>query len=400
MEIGLNVQYVGARRGGAEKYAETLARLLVDAGHGVHVFARQVDPDALPEGAVVHFVRPRMIPGMPWLKAWQFARSSELAMRRRQLDLIIGFDKTWYQDLYLAVGGAHPASLDASSCRFRSSWRRFSWRCGKALNLRQWVFRAIAARQFSTGNCPHIMAPSRISAEHFQRYHGIPSDRISVVYNAVDGDVALPSAAEVRRRFRRRHGLAEDDVAVLFVARNYSLKGLEPLMEAFAQLRAASPRAKLMVCGSHRDNRFRRRARRQGIEDRVLFLQFVDDVRSCFAAADLFALPTFYDPCSLVVLEAMCAGLPVITTRQNGASELVSHGVDGFVIDSPWATRALARAITQLTEDAGLRRRMAGRARQHSQAFTVDARMKQILDVLTRAAADRAVLSTTLRKAA
>jgi len=101
---------------------------------------------------------------------------------------------------------------------------------------------------------------------------------------------------------------------------------------------------RLLACGGKREAAHGRQAERLGITGQVNFLGFVDDIRSCFAGADVFAFPTFYDPCSLVVLEAMRAGLPVITTRANGAAELITDGSEGFIIDSPWDTDAFAPA--------------------------------------------------------
>ena len=143
-----------------------------------------------------------------------------------------------------------------------------------------------------------------------------------------------------------------------------------------------------MVCGSRRDGSYRRLAAALGIQRQVRFLGFVDDVQPCFAGCDVFAFPTFYDPCSLVVLEAMGAGLPVITTRQNGAGELLSEGQDGYVIDSPWALDALAQRLRRLATDDEQRRRMGRQARANVAHFTVHARLEELLAALRRAAAD------------
>jgi UDP-glucose:(heptosyl)LPS alpha-1,3-glucosyltransferase len=75
------------------------------------------------------------------------------------------------------------------------------------------------------------------------------------------------------------------------------------------------------------------------------FLGPRDDIRRLYAAADVLAHPTWYDPCSRVVLEALCCGLPVVTTRLNGAAEAIEDGRHGVVIDSPGNTAALADAI-------------------------------------------------------
>jgi UDP-glucose:(heptosyl)LPS alpha-1,3-glucosyltransferase len=222
-------------------------------------------------------------------------------------------------------------------------------------------------------------------AQHFREYHGMEPERIRVVYNALDPRVPRPGAREA---FRRRQGLGAEDGALLFVARNYGLKGLEPLLEAFAVVSRTHRGGRLVVCGSTRDRRYRRLVRRLRIVDRVTFLGAVDDIGECFAGCDAFAFPSFYDPCSLVVLEAMAAGLPVITTRCNGACELLDEGKDGFVIDSPWDVEALADRMHRLLADPALRATMGNRARGNVVRYTVDARQEELWRALEEAAQD------------
>jgi len=381
LRVALSAQRASLRRGGGERYVLTVARLLAEAGHQVWLFAAQAEPAEWPAG--VHFcqVPGLAVAGLRWLRAYHFAANSERAIRRFGADLVIGFDKTWYQDVLVAVGGAHPATLVSSGRRFRSAWGRGLWRAGKAASPKQWVFRRIADRQFRWHQ-PRVIAPSRMSAVHFQHYHGVPREMIRVVYNAVDRDVTMADRAGLRVAVRRQWGLGDDEVAVLFAACNYSLKGLEPLLNAFARLVPRASRARLVVCGSHHDRRYRRHAGRLGVAGRVVWLPYVEDMRRCYAACDAFALPTFYDPCSLAVLEAMCAGLPAVTTRQNGASELIRHGVDGFVIPWPWATEELAGHLGRLVRDEPLRRGMAEEARRAGAAFTLEARRSEILEAL------------------
>ena len=388
MKIALNIEVVGARRGGAEKYAATLARALSAAGHEVHVLARLVDPGELPPAVRVRLVQPRPIPGLGWLRTYRFARASEAILRQESFDLIVGMVKVWYQHAYIALAGTHPGTLEYNSERFRSAWARRLWWLSKLGNPKQWAFRVIARRQFGSHHRPQIVAPSRMVAEHFHYYHGVPFERISVVYNALDDDRDWPQSADARREFRSRHHLGDDQVAVLFAAHNYSMKGLAPLLEAFAPVAARQTRARLVVCGSPRDARYRRQARSLGIEDRVLFLGFVDDMRECFAGCDLFAFPTFYDPCSLVVLEALAAGLPVITTRQNGAGELLDEGRDGYVIQSPWALDELGERLERLISDDALRQTMATQARTKVASCGLRNRMSELWTVLERAAGD------------
>jgi UDP-glucose:(heptosyl)LPS alpha-1,3-glucosyltransferase len=386
MKIALNIEWIGARRGGAEKYAGTVARALSSAGHEVHVVARGVDTGELPENVTRHEVRLVDLPGLGWSRTYRFAAASARLLAGMKFDLVVGFNKTWHQDVYLAVAGAHPASIDCGLKRFSKPLDRTLHALGKSLSPKQWLFRRIDQKQFHGERRPLVVAPSRFSAGHFREYHGLPPWRIETVYNGIDPPASSADRNRLRTEFRRQHNLAGDQTAVLFSARNYELKGLAPLLEAFAQVAATRPSAVLVACGSRRDEAFRRQAAELGIADRVRFLGFVDDVAGAFAGCDLFAFPTFYDPCSLVVLEAMHAGLPVITTRTNGASELITSGRDGIVVSSADDVEGLALRLATLCDDAGMRADMGAAAARKAAQFTIDARLGELLAVLERAA--------------
>jgi UDP-glucose:(heptosyl)LPS alpha-1,3-glucosyltransferase len=388
VKIALNIDVVGARRGGAEKYAGTLARWLIAAGHEVHVYASEVESGELPPGTPIHRIHTGTWPGFGWMRAWQFGRESEKALAAEDFDLIIGLVKTWYQHAYVAVGGAHPASLESSSRRFRSPLLRGCWWLTKWLSPKQWVFRFIERLQFGSYHEPHVIAPACLVADHFRRHYGIPGRRLSVVPNGLDDTRRSSDAGPLRQAFRGRHGLAQDDAAVLFVARNYELKGLTPLLEAFAPVARRHDESRLFVCGSLSDGAYRRQVRRLGVEKQVVFQGFVDDIEACFAGCDVFAFPTFYDPCSLVVFEAMRAGLATITTRQNGAGELIDEGKSGYVIESPWAIPAMTDRLERLVADPALRRRIGATAREQAREFGLADRAEEMLTALARAAAD------------
>ena len=384
MRIALTIEKVGGRFGGAEKYAAALAAALHGAGHEVSVLARIADRDDLPPGVRVEPIAPTARARVKALRAYDFAAGSARAVRAGGYDLTLGFNKTWEQDVLIAVAGAHRATVAHNRARFRSPVRRAAYSLGKALNPTQATFRRIDRLTFDT-RPPFVVAPSRFVADHFRVLHGVPDDRLAVVPNGI----ALPETPETadqtaarRDRFRQSHGLREEEVAALFLARNYALKGLEPLLHAFAPVAKRCPHAVLIACGSDRDLPFKRLAAGLGIAGRVKFVGPVRDPRDAFAGADLFAFPTFYDPGSLVVPEAQLAGLPVVTTGQNGAGELLTEGVDGFVVDSPWATEQLTDRLDRLFADRDLRRSAGAAAKAGAGRHDIRARMTETLAAL------------------
>jgi UDP-glucose:(heptosyl)LPS alpha-1,3-glucosyltransferase len=116
---------------------------------------------------------------------------------------------------------------------------------------------------------------------------------------------------------------------------------------------------------------------RLGLGSCVRFEDFVVDLRAHYAAADVFVLPTYYDACSLTVLEASACGLPAITTAWNGAAELMTHGKDGFVIPEPDAIADLTRAMDTCMDPA-VRDRIAPAARALGVRSSIDRNIEAI----------------------
>jgi UDP-glucose:(heptosyl)LPS alpha-1,3-glucosyltransferase len=155
----------------------------------------------------------------------------------------------------------------------------------------------------------------------------------------------------------------ERPLRLLFVGHNFALKGLRPLLAALATHRARGGRASLTVVGAGPIGRFRRAAARRGVSEAVAFDGAVsrEGMPGVYRRHDALIHPTFYDPFSLVVPEALASGIPVVTTRRNGASEIVEDGRQGFLLDDPRDEGALAGALDRLS-DLGTRIAMGDEA--------------------------------------
>jgi len=99
-----------------------------------------------------------------------------------------------------------------------------------------------------------------------------------------------------------------------------------------------------------------------------------------YAAADAFALPTFFDPFANATLEAMAAGLPVVSSGQNGAAEVLRSGVNGLVVDRPDDVTGLVEALSSLADPA-TRRAMGERARQTALQYPWEQPLERTLAV-------------------
>jgi UDP-glucose:(heptosyl)LPS alpha-1,3-glucosyltransferase len=386
MKIAFCYESVVPARGGCETYIADLARRLVGDGHEVQLYACRWDPAALPAGVCY---RPLRRPHGPrFLRPWRFAAVCERALHGGDHDVSIGFDKTWGQDVLYPQGGLHAATADHNVRKHAGPLARGLARVAKALDLAHWSFSLLERRQYLGARRPLVVVNSHMVERHFQRYYGIGPADLRVVRSAIDPD-RFAEHDRLRRRMELREccGIEPDETAALFVAMNYRLKGLDPLLHAVRLMPLRQP-FHLIVAGNPRTGPFERLAHRLGIGHRVHFLGPQADVRNCYFAADFLVHPTFYDPCSLVVLEALACGLPVITSRYNGAGELVGQGREGYVVADPHDHERLAWCMTQLA-DPGHRSACAQAARRTAGQWTFDHHYRQLLGVFAEAAARR-----------
>lgn len=391
MNIAFCYESVLPARGGCETYIADLARRLLAEGHQVHLYACRWDAKALPPG--MHYHRVQVWNGIRFLRPWFFAAQCARALRQANHDVSIGFDKTWGQDILYPQGGLHLASSDHNLKKLGSPWQRgLAWLL-KQVDPSYWSFALLERQQYCRQPLPTIVVNSFMVRRHFQQYYGIPADQLHVVRSAIDpGRFREQDRPRRRREWREKWDLATGDVVGLFAAMNYRLKGLDPLLLAVRKLvttpayQPASQQFRLLVAGNPAYQRHERLAQQLGIHKHVRFIGHCPEMRNAYFAADFLIHPTFYDPCSLVVLEALACSLPVITTRVNGASELLHPLQEGYVIDDPHDHAHLAWCISQLL-DPGRRQSCALAARKAAARWTFDDHYRALLKVMQQAAA-------------
>lgn len=349
MKIALGIREFLPEKGGAERYCYDLMHFLAGKGLETHIYS-----SAFPErDGDLHFRKVPVIPHPKSLHVLSFAINCRRMMKQEQFDVIMGIGDTLSADLLQPHGGVH--------------WKWF-WRGLEGYRKPvPWVFkfigRSFSLKQWAKGfveNAPYakakkVIAISDMVKRDISDYYGIPENRMDVIYNGVDVERFHPRNRRYRQEVRSQYGFSAEDVLLLFVSNNFRLKGLQYLIQSLAFIKRKRQNVKLLVIGRDRAEPYRRLAAKVGCADDVMFAGGVKDLKRYYAGADILVHPTFYDPCSLVVLEALASGLPVITTRRNGAGGIVEDGVEGFVLDDPRAIETLAEAIVHFSDPARLR---------------------------------------------
>jgi len=335
------------RRGGAERSLLEMGLALTGLGHRVEVLANRSplrhDWLHVLDGPSVSRRRGLL----------RFAERARAFVQGADYDVVHSITPALGGDVYQPRAGCLPALFQAAIERPRTGLARAGRRLALRFNAKRQALLNLERRIIQAGQA--LVCPvSRASAKTYETFYGLSPDKMEVVFNAVDLKPPRPEErAAWRAEQRRLWGLSDRERVLLFIGHDFERKGLEVVIEA---LNLAGQRGReawrLMVVGRDQGGPYFRQAARQGVSRRIRWLDDVTSPVSPMLGADLLALPTFFDPCSRVVLEALILGLPAATTPQNGASEVVDHGRSGFVLNGPRHVEGLVEAMTAL-EDPG-----------------------------------------------
>ena len=372
MRIGLVLEQFDPARGGREQWTWSFTQRLLELGHEVHVVARSCSAKALRLPIAYHPIHCDPSP-------IAFAGVVRSVLEPLALDIVHDMGMGWYCDVFHPHGGSMASSAERKLL-FLPRWLRGLKRMANRVLPRHRTFQTLMQRQYADHG-QIVLALSRASAADFRRFHGTTPERIRIVYNGVDIERFSPGKCRPHREAtRRRLGLSADTLTALIVAHNFRLKGLATLLGALRSLQAAGREVRLVIVGGKHIDSWRRYVARLGLSGQVIFVGRVDDPLPYYAAADCYVHPTYYDPCSLVVLEAAACGLPLITSRYNGASEMFSDGKDVLLIDDPGDAAELAGAMRILL-DGSARQRLGEAARAMILQHSFQRNVEQILEI-------------------
>lgn len=380
MRIGIVIEELDPARGGAEQWTWQFVRWLAAAGHEPHVVARRFAEPTRIAGVHCH----RLSDGGSRLG---FAATAEAVLRELPLDVVHDMGSGWYCDIFQPHGGARGAAFRQNLLLAPAWLRPFrKWIAPRLPRYRE--FAALARRQYARDGRLFV-ALSRMVAADFVACHQVDPAQIRLVYNGVDTERFSPARRQAERAaIRASLGVHPDEVLFLIVAHNFALKGVPTLIRAIGELAWENRPVRLAIAGGKRFGRAARLAARVGVWDRVSFLGSVPDAAPYYAAADVYAQPTYYDPCSLVLLEALAAGLPVVTSRYNGAGELITPGVEGSIVADPGDVGELTDRLREFCDPP--RRQRAGlAARRLALAHSWEQNCRQLVAIYEEVAARR-----------
>lgn len=331
MRIAL-VRRCHAATGGAELYTARLLAGLVAVGHEVHLFA-EAWPE-LPSGAQLHTVP------VEGNRAERPRRFAEAVLRKigetGPFNVVFSLERTLKQDIYRAGDGVHRVWL-RERAKYAPFWKRpFDGAGGFHRTMKE-----LEAATFDPANTGRVIVNSNMVRGEIVECFGFPNERIHLVRNGVEV-ARFREAARLREAARHRFSLPPDAYVLAFVGSGWERKGLRFAVDAFRKWGGRNSRFLIAGKGKAR------------FPEGVMPVGAVQEVEQVYAAADLFLFPPIYEPSANVCIEALASGLPVITTRSNGAAEILEPGVTGHVISRPDAIEEMVAAIRYWNQRARL----------------------------------------------
>ena len=306
--------------------------------------------------------------------AWAFANSVEKWRQSWGDGIVFSFERLFSADCYRAGDGVYAAWM-----RRRSEYDPFLRVLVRKLARKHFHLLRLERRCFSPRHTASVIVNSNLVAAEIVQMFGYPGTQIHLVRNGLPSNFA--DNAPTKNEARRQLGLPERAFVAAFAGTGWRRKGLR---FAIAAVRAAEiSGAKLVVAGRGRPP--------SDAGENTLFLGPLADVRPLLAAADVFVLPTVYDPFSNACLEALAMGKPVITTTGNGCAEVLREGVNGSVVGKPDDVAGLSRAL-RYWANQGRSESAAAACREVLSECSLDrnvSRTLEILDSLPRSAAGR-----------
>jgi len=333
LKVCIAIEKFDPHVGGAERYCWDLAHFLSQKGHDVAIIcmkAAMPDTDAINISLIKPFKFPQFLRHLSFSLLHYFKAKKMTAY----IHFCVG--NTFYMDIYQPHGGIHRAWFLCETLRFPPNIRR-GLRILKRLNLKDIVQRGIEWWTFKVTK-PEVIAISEMVFKDIRFWFEYPKPRIHFVPNGIDIKKYSPDNIRYRSKIRLRYKIEQNDFIFLFLANNPVLKGFDVLIEATQSLNALP--LKILFIGPY-DNRLMKKAK--GLSNTMIFGNRTDDPEYIYPACDCLVHPSFYDACSLVVLEALSSGIPVITTNKNGASMYINEET-GHVIP-PGDSHALSTAM-------------------------------------------------------
>lgn len=308
--------------GGLQRDFLRIAKACQSRGHEIHVYTMKWEGAHEP-GFKLHFIK---------AQGWQNHRRSasfdqqlQAALAGDKNDVVIGFNKLSHLDIYYAADVCYQGRMETRSFFSRLS-PRYRTRCH------------LEASVFSKGMGTQVLLISPAQQATFMHYYQTEKERFYLLPPGISRDRIAPNNAdEIRKNLRAHYQLSSHDFLLLMVGSGFQTKGVDRAIRGLAALpHALRRRTSLFIIGEDNAKPFERLARKLTVAHQVRFLGGRSDIPQFLLAADVLVHPAYHENTGTVLLEAVVAGLPVLTVAACGYAPYIESAQAGVVLPTPF----------------------------------------------------------------
>ncbi|MGI9328217.1 MAG: glycosyltransferase family 4 protein [Pseudomonadales bacterium] len=336
--------------GGLQRDFMGVAQRALAAGYRVRVYVLSWEAELAPElqNNPDFHLQVIEVPGvLNHVRYRRFAQQMHEHLKLFPVECLIGFNKMPGLDAYYAADTCY----EHKAQEMRPAYYRHTARYRHFADFE----RAVFAEEAST----FVFLITETQRQQFQQHYHTPDARLALLPPSVSADRRRPhNWAQVRAEFRRDFGYSEAENLLLLVGSGFITKGLDRAIFALASLPSElRNNTRLLVVGQDAPGPFESLAEERGIADRLSIFSGRDDVPRFLQGVDLMVHPAVLESGGIVLLEALIAGLPVLTTASCGFAHYVSEAGGGEVLPEPFNQQLLNERLLALLCDDDLRQR-------------------------------------------
>lgn len=321
--------------GGLQRDFMRIAKECIRRGHSVDVYTMRWEGELDPQLSI------HIFPPTGWQnhgRIFKFIQQIKKDLTHKKYDRIIGFNKMSGLDIYFASDTCY----QAKARRLHGAWYRLTKRYRQYVAYEKAVFAAHAKTK--------ILLLSKLQQPEFMHFYQTEPERFYLLPPGIEQDRQAPmNAKDIREALRQEFHIQKNDFVLLMIGSGFKTKGLDRILKGIAALpHDIRNRSHLFIIGQDNQRSFLKQAKQLQILERIKFLGGRNDVPRFLLGADLLLHPAYSENTGAVLLEALVAGLPVLTTDVCGYAEYIEKAHAGVVLNSPFQQEEFNQALVDM----------------------------------------------------
>ena len=308
-----------------------IAKICIERGHKVDAYTISWDGEK-PEGLNITLVP---VSGLTNHRKYKsFGNKISRIVKNHNYDALVGFNRIPGLDIYYAADGSYAAKMQNRNYLHR-------------LSTRYNTFMALEKAVYDKKSKTEILLLTDKEQAFYMDYYKTSKERFHILPPGISKKcIPPPNVEEIRNDKRKELGIAQHENVVLMVCTVFRIKGVERAIRSLASLPLKiKSSSKLIVVGVDKPGKYQRLAKKLDIKNQVRFIGARRDVPQLLMASDLFIHPASIENTGTVIVEALVANIPVITTDICGYSHHVTLAKAGKVIPSPFIQETLNKEL-------------------------------------------------------